>query len=84
MTFATTPTLGWVSVLLQAVGNMLDFEENQIVVTVNKFGNTSAASIPMALDELHTQNKLKNGDLLLLDAFGGGMTWGSALLYYNG
>lgn len=70
--------------ILQAVGNMLDFEENQIVVTVNKFGNTSAASIPMALDELHTQKKLKNGDLLLLDAFGGGMTWGSALLYYNG
>lgn len=70
--------------ILQAVGNMLDFEDNQIVVTVNKFGNTSAASIPMALDELYTQKKLKNGDLLLLDAFGGGMTWGSALLYYNG
>ncbi|WP_394989803.1 3-oxoacyl-[acyl-carrier-protein] synthase III C-terminal domain-containing protein, partial [uncultured Helicobacter sp.] len=45
---------------------------------------TSAASIPMAIDEIYTQGKLKNGDLLLLDAFGGGFTWGSALVYFNG
>lgn len=70
--------------IISAVGELLDFREEQIVVTVDRFGNTSAASIPMAINSLYDEGKLKNGDLLLLDAFGGGLTWGSALLYYGG
>lgn len=70
--------------IINAVGEMLDFSPEQIVLTVQKYGNTSAASIPMAIDEIYTQGRLKNGDLLLLDAFGGGFTWGSALVYFNG
>ncbi len=70
--------------IISAVGELLDFDQNQIVVTVDRFGNTSAASIPMAMNHLYNEGKLKRGDLLLLDAFGGGLTWGSALLYYGG
>lgn len=70
--------------IINAVGEMLDIDSNKIVLTVHKYGNTSAASIPMAIDEIYNNKMLKNGDLLLLDAFGGGLTWGSSLLYFNG
>lgn len=53
---------------------------DKLVINVDRFGNTSGASIPLALDELNRQGKLKEGDLLLLDAFGAGFAWGSALL----
>jgi 3-oxoacyl-[acyl-carrier-protein] synthase-3 len=49
-------------------------------MNVDRVGNTSGASIPLALDELNRKGNLKEGDLLLLDAFGGGFAWGSALL----
>lgn len=70
--------------IISAVGEMLDFHKEQVVVTVDKFGNTSAASIPMAINDIYEQGKLNKGDLLLLDAFGGGLTWGSALLRFGG
>lgn len=70
--------------IIQAVQNQLAFREDQVVLTVQKYGNTSAASIPMAMNEIYEQGKLKKGDLMLLDAFGGGLTWGSALVYYGG
>lgn len=70
--------------IISAVGEMLDFSSDQVVVTVDKFGNTSAASIPMAINEVYESGKLAKGDLLLLDAFGGGLTWGSALLRFGG
>ncbi|WP_104625094.1 beta-ketoacyl-ACP synthase III [Helicobacter felis] len=70
--------------IIQAVQNHLSFSEEQVVLTVQKYGNTSAASIPMAIDEVYRQGRLKKGDLMLLDAFGGGLTWGSALVYYGG
>ncbi|OEU63758.1 MAG: hypothetical protein BA870_05535 [Desulfuromonadales bacterium C00003094] len=53
---------------------------DKLVMNVDRVGSTSGASIPLALDELNRQGKLKEGDLLLLDAFGGGFAWGSALL----
>ena len=53
------------------------------VLTVQKYGNTSSASIPMAINEMVKNGKIKKGDLMLLDAFGGGFTWGSALLPFN-
>lgn len=70
--------------IIKAVGDKISLNDSQIVVTVDKYGNTSAASIPMALNHIYEEGKLKNGELLLLDAFGGGLTWGSALLYFNG
>ncbi|MCE3047692.1 beta-ketoacyl-ACP synthase III [Helicobacter kayseriensis] len=70
--------------IISAVGEMLDFHQDQIVVTVDQFGNTSAASIPMAINSVYEAQKLQKGDLLLLDAFGGGLTWGSALLRFGG
>ncbi|MGN8530260.1 3-oxoacyl-[acyl-carrier-protein] synthase III C-terminal domain-containing protein, partial [Helicobacter pylori] len=61
-----------------------DFKDEQVVLTVHKYGNTSAASIPMAMCEAYEEGRLKKGDLMLLDAFGGGLTWGSALVYFGG
>lgn len=70
--------------IINAVGDALKFDASKVVLTVQKYGNTSAASIPMAIDEIYNDGRLKNGDLLLLDAFGGGLTWGSALVYFDG
>lgn len=70
--------------IINAVGENLQFTQEQVVVTVQKYGNTSAASIPMAMNDIYEEGKLKKGDLMLLDAFGGGLTWGSALVYFNG
>ena len=70
--------------IINAVKDRLNLSDNQCVVTVDKFGNTSSASIPMALNYAYENNNLKNGDLLLLDAFGGGFTWGSALIKFGG
>lgn len=55
---------------------------NQVVVTVDRHGNTSTASVPLALDEAIRSGRVQRGQLLLLEAFGGGFTWGSALLRY--
>ncbi|MCE3038087.1 beta-ketoacyl-ACP synthase III [Helicobacter anatolicus] len=70
--------------IINAVGNRLNFQDEQIVLTVQKYGNTSAASIPMAINDVYESGKLDSGDLILLDAFGGGLTWGSALVYFDG
>ncbi|GAA8230489.1 ketoacyl-ACP synthase III [Helicobacter pylori] len=70
--------------IIQAVREHLDFKDEQVVLTVHKYGNTSAASIPMAMCEAYEEGCLKKGDLILLDAFGGGLTWGSALVYFGG
>ena len=70
--------------IINAVGDMVGINPAKVVVTVDKYGNTSAASIPMAIDDIYKDGRLKNGDLLLLDAFGGGLTWGSSLLYFDG
>ena len=70
--------------IINAVGEQLSFNEKQLVISVQKYGNTSAASIPMAMNDLYEENRLKYGDLILLDAFGGGLTWGSALVRFGG
>jgi 3-oxoacyl-[acyl-carrier-protein] synthase-3 len=51
-------------------------------MTVREHGNTSAASVPMALDTAIRDGRIKRGDLLLLEAFGGGFTWGASLIRY--
>ena len=55
---------------------------DHVVITVNKHGNTSAASVPLALDTAVRDGRIKRGEILLLEAFGGGFTWGSALIKY--
>jgi len=70
--------------IIKAVGDALKFKDEQKVVTVEKYGNTSSASIPMAINDCYESGRLKNGQTILLDAFGGGLTWGSALLKFAG
>ena len=69
--------------IIKSVGDSLGFREDQTVVTVDKYGNTSAASIPMAMNYAYEQGKIKAGDTILFDAFGGGLTWGSALFPFS-
>ncbi|WP_456392684.1 beta-ketoacyl-ACP synthase III [Nitratifractor sp.] len=70
--------------IIDAVGRALNMREDQIVLTVHKYGNTSAASIPMAINDIYEEGRLHYGDLMLLDTFGGGLTWASALLPFAG
>lgn len=70
--------------IIKAVQERLNLPDSKCVLTIEKFGNTSSASIPMALNEAYEDGRLKNGDLVLLDAFGGGFVWGSALLRFGG
>jgi len=70
--------------IIKAVGDSLKMTEEQVVLTVGKYGNTSAASIPMAINDIWESGRLKKGELMLLDTFGGGLTWASALLPFAG
>ncbi|OQY20156.1 MAG: 3-oxoacyl-ACP synthase [Desulfobacteraceae bacterium 4572_35.1] len=66
--------------ILEAVRKRLKLRKNQMFVNVDKRGNTSGASIPIALDEANRAGLLEEGDILVLDAFGGGFTWGASVL----
>ena len=68
--------------IIQATARRLDMPMERVVVTVQDHGNTSAASIPLALDTAVRDGRIKRGDLMLLVTFGGGFTWGSALIRY--
>jgi len=69
--------------IIKAVGDALKMTEEQVVLTVHKYGNTSGASIPMAINDLYESGELEAGEIMLLDAFGGGLTWGSALVPFS-
>jgi len=69
--------------IIDAVARAIKMPKEKSVLTVHKYGNTSSASIPMAINEMVNMGKIKKGDLMLLDAFGGGFTWGSALVPFN-
>ncbi len=66
--------------ILSAVANRLELSEEKIILTVESHANTSAASIPLALDYAVKNNRVKKGDLVVLEALGGGLTWGSVVL----
>jgi 3-oxoacyl-[acyl-carrier-protein] synthase-3 len=66
--------------IIQVTARKLDMPMERVILTVQDHGNTSAASVPMALDVGVRDGRIKSGDLLLLEAFGGGFTWGSALV----
>ena len=68
--------------IIEATAKRLDMPMERVIVTVDRHGNTSAASVPLALDEGIRSGKVQRGELLLLEAFGGGFTWGSALIRY--
>lgn len=68
--------------IIQATAKKLNMDMDQVVVTVQEHGNTSAASIPLALDEAVRDGRIKRGQTVLIEGFGGGFTWGSALIKY--
>jgi 3-oxoacyl-[acyl-carrier-protein] synthase III len=68
--------------IIQATARKLDLPMDRVVVTVDEHGNTSAASIPLAFDQAVRDGRIRRGETLLMEAFGGGFTWGSVLLRY--
>jgi 3-oxoacyl-[acyl-carrier-protein] synthase-3 len=66
--------------IIDAIGKRLGLSQEQVYINLERYGNTSAASIPIALDEVNRSGRLKDGSLVLLDSFGGGLTWASALI----
>jgi 3-oxoacyl-[acyl-carrier-protein] synthase-3 len=68
--------------IINATAKKLRMSNDHVVVTVDKHGNTSAASVPLALDTAVRDGRIQRGDTILLEAFGGGFTWGSALIKY--
>ncbi len=68
--------------IITATAEKLEMSMEQVVITVDKYGNNSAATVPVALDEAVRDGRIQHGQLLLLEAFGGGWTWGSALVRF--
>ena len=68
--------------IIKATAKKLKMSMDHVVVTVHDHGNTSAASVPLALDVAVRDGRIKRGEIILLEAFGGGFTWGSALIKY--
>jgi 3-oxoacyl-[acyl-carrier-protein] synthase-3 len=68
--------------IIQATARMLDLDMDHVVVTVGDHGNTSAASIPLAFDQAVRDGRIHRGQVVMMEAFGGGFTWGSVLLRY--
>ncbi len=66
--------------ITQAVGSALQLPEGKVYSNIERYGNTTAASIPIALDECLEQGRIREGDLVCLAAFGAGFTWASALI----
>jgi 3-oxoacyl-[acyl-carrier-protein] synthase-3 len=66
--------------IIKATGERLGVPAEKVFINIQKYGNVSAATIPIALDEMRTENKLKKGDIVLMDAFGAGFTW-AAVVY---
>lgn len=68
--------------IISATAKKLSMPMDQVVVTLDRHGNTSAATVPTALDEAVRDGRIQRGQTLLLEAFGGGFTWGSALVKF--
>jgi 3-oxoacyl-[acyl-carrier-protein] synthase III len=69
--------------IINAVGERLHIPPEKVVVTIDKYGNTTAATIPTAISQLNDDRKLRLGDNIVICAFGGGFTWGASLLKWN-
>ncbi len=68
--------------IIEATAHKLRLPMDRVVVTIDQHGNTSAASIPLALDVAVRDGRIQRGEIVIMEAFGGGFTWGSALLKY--
>jgi len=68
--------------IINAIAKKISLPSEKVILTVNKHGNTSAASIPLAFDDAYHNGSLKEGNLVMLEAFGAGFTWGSVLLKF--
>jgi 3-oxoacyl-[acyl-carrier-protein] synthase-3 len=68
--------------IIKATARKLNMPLDKVVITADHHGNTSAASVPLALNEAVRDGRIKRGEMLLLEAFGGGFTWGSALIKF--
>jgi 3-oxoacyl-[acyl-carrier-protein] synthase III len=66
--------------ILEAAARRIGLEDKQVFINVDRYGNTSGASIPIAIDEANRTGRIKEGDYVMFDAFGGGFTWGAVLL----
>lgn len=66
--------------ILEATGKRIGFSDDQVFINVDRYGNTSGATIPIALDEANRAGMLSSGDIVLIDAFGGGFTWGASVI----
>ena len=69
--------------IINATANRCELNENQILINIDKYGNTTAGTIPIGINEASENGRLNDGDLLLLAAFGAGFTWGSMLIQWN-
>lgn len=69
--------------IIESISNRLEVPMSKFIVTIERFGNTSAASIPMALDEAVRDGRIKRGDVIVMVAFGGGFTWGATVLEWD-
>ena len=69
--------------IIQAACQRLGIPEERTAIVIDRYGNTSSASIPLALDHALETGRVNNGDLLLLTGFGGGMSWASAVLRWG-
>lgn len=69
--------------MFEYAANKMNFDKGKFYVNLNRFGNTSSASIPIALDEMAKQGLLEKGDKLIFVGFGGGLTWGAALVEWQ-
>ena len=68
--------------IIKATAKKLDMSLDKVVLTLAKHGNTSAASVPIALDEAVRDGRIQRGQMILLEAFGAGFAWGSALVKF--
>ncbi len=66
--------------IIESLMKRLNLNPDKVMINIEKYGNTSSASVPLALDEANRSGRIKSGDLVLMVAFGGGMIWGSALV----
>ena len=68
--------------IINAIAKRLELSMDQVVVTIDQHGNTSAASVPLAFDVAVKDGRIKSGDKIIFEAFGGGFTWGSMLVQF--
>ena len=68
--------------IIESVAKRLKLADDKLFINIEKYGNTSASSIPIALDESVRQGRIKKGDIVLLVAFGGGLTWGANVIEF--